>query len=392
MKNSNSLTIILITTLFFFFPIISIPCLIIFFLFEKNIKRKKYYAILIAIIISIVMYYFVPDISKDLYRYYIIMRRFANMPFNVFLAYITNSTEPLSNLYFYMISKTGNNNLIMIITTLISYGLIYAVLFNHQEKTKLSNFDFNIVFIFMLSVFYLVDDITGIRFCLARLILFWTLYQDLFKGKKNMTILLLYPISILIHTSCIIFVFARILMFLSKNKFNIKIFFLLLMLILSPQIIISMSSYLSNISFLSSLSIKANEYLHLNAGFYPMFILQVIIAILLYITLIYSKEKGLSNKVYINYILIILSFGLLMITKTSISTRFIRAGIIFSLPVIMDYIKSLKNKSKIAFCLIVFIICDASLLFQYSHLTYLITYDKLFETGIFRNIVSLLLK
>ena len=283
--------VIIISIIFFLFPIFSFPLIILAFLLDKNYKHKIIYAVLLALLAAILLYYFIPDSSKDLYRYYTIMGRLSNLSLNDFFIYMSGRTEPLANIYFYIFAKTGNNNLIMIVTTLISYGLIYYVIFNHQKVAKLSNLDFNVIFLFILSVLYLVDDITGIRFCIARLLVFLALYLDLFKGKKNTWIILLYLISMLIHTSCIVFVLARLFMKISKNKFNICTFLFLLLIAMSPQLIITASSYLSNVPFLSSLSAKAQEYLNLNAGLYSMFVLQIIIAIVLYIILLYAKTK-----------------------------------------------------------------------------------------------------
>ena len=383
--------IILFSVLFFLFPILSMPLILLAFFNEKKIRYKKYYAFLIAVFAGILLFYFIPDSSKDLYRYYIIMNRLSIMSLNNFITYLTSRVEPLSNIYFYVFSKFSSINIIMFATTLISYGLIFYVLFEHQKKEKLANLDFNIITIFALSVFYLVDDITGIRFCLGRLIFFVALYLDMYKNKRSISTLILYTITPLIHSSCLIFVIIRVIITLLKNKYNIKTFLILWFVSLSPTFIIKFANTFSNIPLFSSLGSKAEEYLSLNAGFYPMFILQIIIMFFLFFVLLYTrKHKQDSNTKYINFVLIVLTIGLLFIKSTSISTRFIRAGIIFSLPILMEFIKMLKIKNKCVAYIVIILLSSASLLFQISHLTVKISYGNLFDEGLLKNIFSLL--
>ena len=383
--------IVFISTLFFLLPFISLPVIVSAFLLDNNFKHKKLYMIFLAISASILMFYFTPDSTKDLYRYYIMMGKLSNLTISDFLIYLSSRTEPLSNIYFYIFSKIGNYNYIMIMTTLLSYGLIFYVLFDHQKKVKLYNQDFNIIVICMFAIFYLVDDISGIRFCIGRILFFLALYLDLYKNKKSFLTLILYLITPLIHSSCIILVFIRLMMLLLKNKFNLKTLICMVLLSISPQIIIKMASILSNVPVLSSLGSKAEAYLSLNAGFYPMFVLQIVIMILLLILLLYLKKHDEQiNEGYVNFVLVILFVGLLFIQCTSISTRFIRVAEIFSLPILMDYLKTLKKKNKIIVYIIILIISGVSVIFQISHLTFLISYGELFENGIFKNVIGIL--
>ena len=385
--------LLFVSLLFFIIPILAFPIVFISFLLDKNTAHKKIYAFFLIILAAILLYYFIPDPSKDLYRYYIIMNKLSLMDLHEFYVYLTSRVEPLANIYFYIHSKLGNHNLIMITTSLISYSMLFYVLFNHQKNIKLINLDFNIIFIFMISVFYLVDDITGIRFCLARLIIYIALYLELYKGEKGLFVILLYCLAPLVHTSCLIFIIVRFFLYFIHYKFNIKTFFCLFLVSLTPNFIIKFARFFSGIPIFSSFEAKAIEYLELNAGFYPMFILQVIIMIFLIIILIYIKKSDLdTNKKYIDYVLIILCIGLLFVRSTSISTRFIRAGIIFSLPLLMDLLKNLKFKNKIIMYISLFMISAISIAFQTSHLIVEISYGNLFTDGLFKNLIGLLFK
>lgn len=383
--------ITLVSLLFFLLPILAFPLLIVAFLLDKNMLHKKIYSIFIAIEAAIILYYFIPDPTKDLSRYYTIMNRLSFMSIGDFWIYLTSRVEPIANIYFYFFSKIGNHSWIMVGTTLISYFLINYVLFDYQKKRNINNQDFNMIYIFMLCTFYLVDDITGIRFCLARLIFFVALYLDICKNNKTLKVKLLYLLSPLIHSSCIIFLIIRILCHFIKYKFNLKIFLVLVICSISPQIIMKIAHTASNIPFFSSLSAKAEEYLSLSAGFYPMFVVQIIIMLFLFFCLLYVRNRCDKNMLkYANYILIILSIALLFVRSTSLSTRFIRASITFSLPLLMEYLNSLKSKNKLLIYLFMLGICVISLAFQVSHLTVEIHYGTLFEEGLFRNLFALL--
>lgn len=381
-----------ITILFFFLPVFSLPLVLLALILESDNKRKLWYAILIGIFVAILLYYLIPDESKDLYRYYILMGKNYNAPFGEFLLSLTTKTEPISNIYFYLFSKTGNYNLITIFTTIISYGIILYILFSQQKTNRTSNLGFNIILFLSFSTIYLIDDITGIRFCIGRLLFTLAIYLDLYKKKRNILTSLLYLSSALVHTSCIILILLRLFHKMTKEKFNIVTLLLVAAVSLSPTILLSASANLSNIPFLTTLSDKAAEYLELNAGLYSMFILQIILAIIFTFILCWIRKKGKSNNGYINFVLLVLTFGLLMISKTSISTRFIRAGLTLSLPVIADGVSIATKKQKLILYPTLILASLASIAFQIRHLTYLISYGDLFGDGLFKNLIWLLFK
>ena len=197
-------------------PFLATPFVIMGLFLDKSMKNKKIYAIMLAILIALLLYYFIPDESKDLSRYYTIMGQLSTKSIGELWEYALVRDDPMSWTYFYTISKLGNHNLVMIFTTLISYSILFYVVFDHQKKAKISNLDFGMVLVFMLSTFYLVDDITGVRFCIGRLVFFLALYLEMYKGVKKRRAIALYIISALMHSSCILFIGLRILLKIMK--------------------------------------------------------------------------------------------------------------------------------------------------------------------------------
>ena len=383
--------IAIISIIFFFFPVFSI--LPIFLGLSLDKKYERIYAIFFSIIVAIILYYMIPDTDMDLYRYYRTMNEFSNMSLMKFWQAYGTSAELLANFVLFLFSKFHNNSLIMVFTTLTSYGIIFYILFDYLKITKLGKIERLSILCFVLSTFLIVYNITGFRFCLARLIFFLAIYLDYFKNQKNIITKILYIIPIFIHSSSVTLVLVRMFMFLFKNNIGFKETIIILLISISPNYIIAILSHFTNISFLSTLSSRAEIYLSgAYSGMSNIYLLQLALMFFLLGIVLYEKKKRIGNQKFINFSLIILLISLFYIKTNSIATRFILISTTNSFIFLQDILGKLKPKNRLVIISAMLAFTFMYLLYQIISLRDVVGYGGLVREGLLKNIIQLLLR
>ncbi|MBO5530139.1 MAG: EpsG family protein [Bacilli bacterium] len=373
-------------------PIIVLPLVLLFLMIEKNNHNKKIYCVIFAIIVSFILYNFKPNQSLDLYRYYKLMDSFSLLDFSSFFKYLTSNIEPISNLLFYFFSKTNDNNLLIYFISLISYLIQIYIIFDYQEKKELSNGKFNVIIIYFLSTFQIIYYISGVRFCLARLLFFLALYQDFYKGKKGILIILLYMIPVLIHQSMLILLIFRLLLLINRNKFDFKFIIFFLLMFIIPNLIFNFTDQLSSsFSFLGLLSQRTEGYLNSGNNFSNIYKLQLCLLIIMIIyTLLIKYKKIETNNKMINYSLIVMFFSLVFYNSAVLSNRFISICSSYFILFLMDYIKSIKGFFRFVLEIIILIMSFVFLIFQFIQLKFG-TYPLIFNLNIKITFISFII-
>lgn len=362
-----------------FFPILSLPLVILLMVSNKKLNNKKYYAFLFSLIIAMLLYKMTPRTTMDLYRYYQMMDIYSIMEPKLFFQQVFLDVEPLMNIVFYIFSQFGNNNLIIVFTTIVSYAILFYIVFDYQKKIQLSNFRLNIILIYFVSTFVIISNITGIRFCLARLIFFLALYFDLYHNKKGIGVVLLYVLPILIHESLFALLLLRLILFFNKNKIDFKIITFGIIFIMFPNLIPTMLEIISkNFVFLSKFSDKAHNYMQYGNKFDNIYILNLTLTLFVFFIILIIKSKKIeANQKFINYNILVIIISLMFISNETISIRFLVSLISFSLLIMMDFIKKLSSKNCLAFTIAILAISLFYIAFQFIQLTIGSTFEKL---------------
>lgn len=112
-------------------------------------------------------------------------------------------------MYFYLISKLGNNNFLPAITIFLTYGSMLWVIWRFANFYKISKLYLFIGTFFLLSTYWYYDTCSGIRNGLAFAVAIFCLYFDLVEKKKIFCIG--YLVALGIHSAAVIFLGLRLL-------------------------------------------------------------------------------------------------------------------------------------------------------------------------------------
>lgn len=377
--------------IFIIFPVFSLALILMGLFFDK--KYQKIYAFLFSIWMGILVYYLKPDKSLDLYRYYEIMKTYKIYSFSIFLKKYLLGTEPLSKLFLYIISKTGNFNLLPFITSIISYNILFYIFFDYIKDKKITFLERTLLLLFILSSFIVVY-IIGIRYVLSRLVFFLALYLDLYKNKNKKAILL-YLISLLLHSGIIICILCRIFLLLTKGKLKIKELIIIIILGLSRNLIFKFINLLSNISILSTLSKQLSNYsVTTYSEFQNMYFLQFFTLTLIGLFLIYlkffQKNKSIVNNSFLNFNIIIFCLDVLYCKIPTFLLRLLLILITNSLILCIDYFNKRNDNSKKIIYVSLITLIVPYFAYQLISLSTAGSYGNLFSIGLIKNIIILL--
>lgn len=207
--------------LLIFTPILSIPVNFIALLKLPNSDNAIKHAVLLSFGLAFLAYHIVPDMNMDLYRYYLHMDQMAEIQTLDAIRQEINSfnSEFISYYLMYIISKTGYYGLYPAISVAYTYCVCLYVLISVCRKRNYNSFDIRIA-IFVLFAWLSSDAVvSGIRYNMAFTTLLLAIYLEYSRCVKKIICLPLYFVSMLIHSSFIVFVLLRILLpFMERNR------------------------------------------------------------------------------------------------------------------------------------------------------------------------------
>lgn len=234
----------LVTIVFFsIVPMISSLLVISGLLYDE--KRNLLYSSLLAFIFAIFAYYYIPNVSEDLY-YHLHTISYIRDTFSNGKIITFDLNEPITLGIKYIIALTNNYNLLQFVVGFISFFIIFyistSLMYNENRGIKL------IVFIFVLSTFNYLTVISNLFCTLALLVFCLGIYREYFLNKGDFFNIIIYVASILIHNSVIFPISIWLIFKIFKNKINLKsIFFTLTLIILLPFIMNILSNWSDNI-------------------------------------------------------------------------------------------------------------------------------------------------
>lgn len=216
---------------------------------------------------------------------------------NDFQWFIENKlvTDPVSNLYFYMLGLLGDEHLIPAVSVTITYGFSMALLWKCFCRFNLKHTDMVFLLFVVLGniTFFYVASNMRIYMCYA-IIAYFT-YTELIENKNHVLAPVFYVICIFFHYACVPFVLFRYLAGRYK-KFNLRV-------ILGVCVLLVIFSQLENIlnllhvsgGLLYTIQYKVKRYSTYDT-FGPEYFLNSIIKALGFITLL--AMTILSSKRY----------------------------------------------------------------------------------------------
>lgn len=188
-------------------------------------KMRKLYTTIASFALPVLYFGFNPPNLEtyDVGRYYIILEQMRTMGVQEVLGgslsfYITTfigDTHFVAQIYFWLISKLGVNELLPYITGVIVYSICFGMLHDASEKYSLTNTQFGIIISYILF-FINYGEISGVRNILAFSVAAYVLYLDFATNKNIVFCLMIYTILVFLHTSVMIILALRLVLLVRK--------------------------------------------------------------------------------------------------------------------------------------------------------------------------------
>lgn len=194
-----------------YFAIVIAFCVIYPFVPRKHIKWL-FLALVLAL--SVMAFYVKPLETDDLLRYYnsldLLRKKSLSGYFDLQRnGYGNFDAVPVCGLYFFFVSKLGNNNFLPAITIFLTYGSMLLVIWRFANYYKISKLYIFVDTFFLLSTYWYYDTCSGIRNGLAFAVAMFCIYFDLVEKKKIFC--LGYFVAMGIHSAAVIFLGLRLL-------------------------------------------------------------------------------------------------------------------------------------------------------------------------------------
>lgn len=359
--------VLILSVLFCFFPIIICPLLGLGIIFSS--KFKKIYSLLFALSLALIAYIWVPSDTYDLFRWHVEMQSLAFYNFQHFISYGFSQFEFLNYLIKYLISLTGDLNLVQFFVTFIGYYCIFWMISDYSKRKNIGKFSLFITLIFTCLSLYYIDFISGLWFYFAVIIFSLGIYCD-YIIKTKFIHYILYVISIFLHMSTVYLLFLLIYNKLFKRK---SLFFKLLIIILIfllPGIIIPFLYNKFDIDFISKIYKLYNSYFVNGVQFAQLHngnnLLLALCRIVPYIIIIYSFKLNLKkdNYKYYHFLIFTIVSVLLLIISATVFIRFVYFIQLIFIPLLLDFFNENKITYNKLIVLVIILIVSICLIYK----------------------------
>ena len=313
---------------------------------SKNIKRILF---VYSILLSVMAYFYVPYETADLYRIYGYIESFQKYSFDAFIdLQMANSQLGLSNILYWLISRTGIPQLLPAIVSFICYNCIFYIIHKTSEKNDISGKNVAITLFFYMSLGTYIFVISGIRSMLGICLLAFCFFRESAQKKFNILHIPLYAIAVFIHLFSALLVAVRFVIPIFDTKTTVlrKIIYIIFLGAGSAFVF----SYLR--SLVSDIVDKAESYLSGNLYSYVWdYIIAILTCFVLLSIIIKRKKAELSSSLKLNvsrtFIIICFIAALCFCYEFSIFHRTtVYLLPIISIPMLMTLLQNTDNNTE----------------------------------------------
>lgn len=224
----------------------------------KNPSKWRMYASLVTVFISVMAYSFSAKSAMDLTRYHEYLQNYTGSVIK--LLENVNDGLYLRTVLFWLVEKTGDKNILQMVTTGIVYGVGIYITCDASERFNNKAAMLPMIVLQMLF-FPFVSVVSNVRNVSAFSLIVLAAYKELVQHRRGIITVALYILPCMLHTSALMLVLLRLVISVSmKHK-------MLIMGIasISPFLIGVLYNYIGIFSFLPALSrliVKMYDYMY----------------------------------------------------------------------------------------------------------------------------------
>ena len=346
----------LLLLIFIAFPILGLPIYLFFYFFDKD-KKGILYSILIGLTLGLVSYYFVPKVGYDLVRHQKVLFEITGMSFSNFIRNISNfNLEIIPMIYSYIVSFFKNLDLLQFFIISTGYTIIFYILYDYRKRINMDLLPFFFITLFTFSGFQHLFFISGLYNYIAIIIFSLALYSEYVKGKDKKKCMIVYILTLFIHSSMFLPFGVLILYKIFREKLSLKLVLAAILIFLGSYVLVEQMNVLINNNITNNLLSMYKSYVTNDDHFKLIYSGKILfielskLIVILSVILLGEKDK---NKKLNGYIVILAIMTLLMIFKTRVAIRYIMLVGIVGLVPLMDYFKYENRRTKIFMLILV---------------------------------------
>lgn len=254
---------------FILFPVIGLPVYFLGYI-SKNKTQKVLGWIFFALFMGVLGYCFQnPKTDPDLVRYIEMVKGYSNL--NFFEIFNAGQYENLFviDIWFWLVSQTGNYQLIATTACVFSYIIILYILQDYFNRNHFSSQSKVIATIMIMGVVNFALVVNAIRSVIAFALVLFAVYRELYQNKKNIWTYVCYIIPIFMHFATILLIFIRLILIIKKRWLKIlavAICFIPVYIEPIVQVINSLPTGIPFISYIQSFATRSLMYFKWDTG------------------------------------------------------------------------------------------------------------------------------
>lgn len=223
----------------------------------KSNRGVRFVLFLYTIVLSIMGFFYVPYVTADLYRIYGFLDLFKTFDFNALWDRYQDSSSPIAYIYYWLVSKTGENRLLPAITAFVCFSCIFYIIGKTAKIYDISRKNTALSVFFIMSVGFYLGMISGIRSTLAICLIAYCFFRETVEKKFRIYHIFIYVFAALIHNFAVVIIIIRLTIpfFVRSTKPWKKVAYTVFLCILSIFIVRNVSE------LLGSVFEKAKEYI-----------------------------------------------------------------------------------------------------------------------------------
>lgn len=327
--------------LFVICPIMASPFL--FLGLKKDKKHKNIYLVIIAIFVALFSYSYRPKPAEDLYRHHIDTMQYEEASVDVLAKEISQKPEQLSTIYKFVISKTGNQDLLQFFTSATSFFILFYLLSEYTEKNKdVKGWRLLGIWIFVLSGFHFIVITSGIFYTLALELFSLGVYLD-YEKKKKFLRWVFYVMPMFIHTCAVLPFIILVLYKILGSKINIKNVLILSGLIMSIGLLLMVIAPNIDLPIINELSNLYKWYFNNEEVWAEMHAVPILIMYMsrllpvVFGRLLSTRKESISDfAIFMTVAVVVLYF------QTTFSIRYIHIAVLCGIPLLFKAVQHKK--------------------------------------------------
>lgn len=347
-------------------------CILIFCTAIKKIKGVNIHLNIYCIILAAMGFFYVPLSGSDLGRIQLAMHSYANLSFNELINLMSQTSSPLTSLYYYIIGNLGDDRLLPCISAFITYSFCFGIIKSLYKCKHVYKNYIAISLIFFMSRGLFMMTIANIKTMLCLSIIAFAIFKISFEKKSFIKYSVLLIIGALIHNVGMLATLLYFIFYAFMNKANTN----KIVKFIQITFIALLGIYYGKNYFLLAIE-KGGNYLEASRNFTGYFyiwefILTLIVLIVnLYCIILFFRIKKKNNvitldKSLLNFVRLIMYFTVLDIALIFIEFNSgFRLSLLISIidiPFIIEMLNCNMFSSKIKKRLKLFILCCSFLM------------------------------